>query len=450
MLPFVRDTCWTISWCVCLCLASPGAFAQTPGDDTRHPSPDPTDDDQNPSLDEQLETLEREVDARTDDNPETSDASETPSDRVDELEEVVDTESDGSRDDNPRALNPELSVILNAGAAWQANDPVLVGGPDPRGFGPFLQSVELAVRADVDPFFTFDSHLVAGPAGLKVGEAYGTTLALPADLQVRFGKFKARFGRVNPLHLHAWHFTALPLVNGKFFGPAGLNGLGAEIGQLLPVPWYAEWILGVQDLSGEATGRPFLREPASVEGPLDLVATARLEQFFELSADVDLLWGLGTALGRNDSGGAELRDELGTAVYGTDLFVKYNPARTGGRSEVGWQTEAMLRQRQTPGRTLTDAGGYSYLYWRPNRRWEVGGRYEYVTGPFAAERDYLHPDWLDVRQRAGLGVSLFPSEFSRLRLEYMADGFDRGVDDLGHTVILQTQLVTGAHGAHKY
>ncbi|MFB6374304.1 MAG: hypothetical protein ABEN55_14585, partial [Bradymonadaceae bacterium] len=428
--------------CLCWIPPSTGAVAQETDDG---------------DIDDQLDALEKEVDRKTreadnsSDNEDGKNGDEDDSSsvdtQIDEIEAEIGGESgDGDGNDGQQSLNPDLSAILDAGFAWQANEPTLVGGPDPKSFGPFLQSVELALRADVDPFFTFETHLVASLSGLKIGEVYGTTLALPAGLQVRFGKFKTAFGRVNPLHLHAWHFTALPLVNGKFFGPAGLNGIGTEVSQLLPLPWYVEWTVAIQALSGPPTGRAFLRDPAGLEGPLDLVATGRLEQFFELSNDLDLMWGLNAALGRNDSGGLSRRDEFRTGIYGTDLFFKLNPAEQGGRSRIGWQTEAMVRNRQTPGGTLTDLGGYSYLYWAPTRDWEFGTRYEYVTGPLEAEGDYLHPDWREARQRAGLAVSFFPSNFSRFRLEYMTGDFEAGLDQLDHTVLLQAQLVAGAHG----
>lgn len=390
---------------------------------------------------------------------ETSDEESSLDEQLSELEsEVTGEERDGGNSTSNSAggtsssnnLNPDLSVILDTGAAWQSDQATLVGGPDPKSFGFFLQSTELAVQADVDPYVTFDAHLVAKLSGLKIGEAYGTTLALPASLQARFGKFKTRFGRVNPLHLHAWHFTALPLVNGKMFGPAGLNGLGAEISQLLPLPWYVEWVLAVQDLASPKTGVGFLRDPAGVEDPLDFVASARLKQFFELSSDWSLLFGLNGAIGRNDSGGLGRRDQFRTDIYGADLFLKWKSSSRGGRSEVGWQTEFVGRKRQTPDDSLVDLGGYSYLYWSPTRRWEFGGRYEYVTGPLDSDDDYLHPNWIEDRQRAGAAVTFYPTEFSRFRLEYMGNRLDDGFDDLGHVVLLQAQLVTGAHGAHKF
>jgi len=412
-------------------------------------------------MDRRLDTLEQEVDRQTGDREAPSEeerssnddeeSDESVDEAVSELESELDDEEDGGGSTPASAMNPRLSVILDTGFAWQENDPTLVGGPDPKSFGPFLQVVELAFRADVDPFFTFESHLNATLGGLRVGEAYGTTLDLPARLQMRFGKFKTLFGRVNPLHVHSWRFTALPMVNGKFYGPAGLNGLGLEVSQIVPAPWTVKWVVAVQDLASPRTGTSFLRDPGTLEGPLDLVVSGRLEQFFDLSRDWDVLWGLNAAVGRNDAPntGEGSRSE----IYGTDLFLKFKPVEKGGRSELGWQTEALLRSRQTTGDSLVDAGGYSYVYWAPDRTWEFGGRYEYVTAPFDGDRDYQNPEWRRDRQRAGLAATFFASNFSRFRLEYMVGGFRRdpaGFEDLAHTVLLQAQLVTGSHGAHKF
>lgn len=426
------------------------------GSDDGSSSPDG---DSESEMESRLDALDAEVEESAGDSDQSAgdgeNSDESIESQVSELESDLEggsgSGSGGGADRSESALNPKLSVILDSGVTWQQNSPTLVGGPDPeKSFGPFLQSVELALTADVDPFFTFESHLVTDLSGLKVGEAYGTTLALPAGFQSRFGKFKTRFGRVNPRHLHAWRFTALPMVNGKFFGPAGLNGLGVEISQILPLPWYVEWVAAVQDLSSPKTGRAFLRDPKQVDGPLDLVASARIEQFFDIGRDWDLLWGWNGAFGRNDGPGSTEEDRSVSEIYGTDLFVKYKPAAKGGRSELGWQTEALLRRRGSEGDTLVDAGGYSYLYWRPNRTWELGGRYEFVSGPLEAERDYSRPNWLEARQRAGIAGSFFPSNFSMFRLEYMTGGYRNGFDQLAHTVLLKAKLVTGAHGAHKF
>jgi hypothetical protein len=416
------------------------------------------------NLDAEVDRLESEVNGEdsdaADSTDETSENDTSLEAELDQLESDVsgDESGDGEDSDAPsstssgssgggaiQSLNPDLSVILDTGFAWHRREPGLVGGPDPKKFGFFLQNVELAFDAAVDPYFDFDAHLVAKLDGVKVGEAYATTLQLPARLQARVGKFKTDFGRVNPLHVHAWRYVTLPLINGTFFGPAGLNGLGAEISQILPLPWYVEWVVAAQDLGSPKTGRSFLRNPDAVESFDDWVGSARLEQFFTLSADWSLMWGLNYAVGRNHLTPSDVDSR--TDLVGTDLFLKWRAARR--RTEIGWQTEAVWRRRGLDEESLTDLGGYSYLYVRPNALWEIGGRYEYLgptEGPTAGQPSVRS----SARHRSGLVLSHYPTHFSRLRLQYTADELSSELEDWNHMVFLQMQFVTGAHGAHEF
>lgn len=352
-----------------------------------------------------------------------------------------------------QSMNPDLSFIADFALSWFSDEPSLVGGHDPTGVGFNLQQLELAIGASVDPYFRFDANLIFTLFGVELEEAYGTTLMLPAGLQLRAGQFLTRFGRSNPTHLHAWRFVVQPLAMGKFFGGEGLRGLGVEVSQLLPLPWFAQWTLSTQNVAGGATGRSFLGSATDIESLLDLTLAARLEQFFELPGRVDMLWGLSGANGPNSSGRNNRTD-----IYGTDILFKYALPSAGGAREIGWQTEALLRRRQAPGAAdaptgtvLQDFGLYSELYYSPSLQWQYAGRYEYVSG---VARDYLDPDWDQDRQRIATNVTYFPSHFSRLRLEYAIDVMpyrdEATVDQVVHMVFLQLELLTGAHGAHRY
>lgn len=353
-----------------------------------------------------------------------------------------------------QTMNPDIAVILTTAAAYHSDEPDLSGGHDPQSFGFNLQGLELSVGGAVDPYFAFDSAILLSQFGVEVEEAYAETLALPAGLQARAGQFKAPFGRHNPTHLHSWHFVTQPLVVGKFFGGESLRGLGAEASWLVPLPWFAEATLAVQNVAGEATGRSFQPSPDAIDDPLDLTAIARLEQFFALSVDWSLLAGVSWAAGRNGTG----RDNI-SEVYGADVFVKWKSSTTGGSQEVGWQTEAMLRRRQVPLDVLQDVGGYSYVYYKPSLFWEFGARHEAVTGVEPRQVDGLQlvdardPDWTETRQRGSLAVGYLPSHFSKLRLEYELDylPYRAGeLDEIVHQVFLQLELVAGAHGAHEF
>lgn len=397
-----------------------------------------------PSVEEELQALEREVDASTSENAQDG------------------GHGGGDGGGVIQNLNPDLSFIFQGGWAWTSVDPDddgddrgndlgLQGGPDPKKFGFFFQALELNVQAAVDPYLDFQANIVLQPNGVVVEEAYGRTLSLPARLQVRFGKFKSRFGRVNEFHVHRWHFSTWPMVNAKFFGPRGLNGMGVEVSQLLPFPWYVEWLVAVQSFAGVRQGRSFVNDGNRIDGVLDLTVSSRVEQFFALSSEWSLQWGLNYAVGRNDAEPEGAPGGFRTDIATTDVYLKWKSTRTGGRSAVGWQSEAMYRRRETPGGVLEDAGVYSQIYWAPTRRWEVGARYGYTSEAGGPPRDYLDPEWIHGRHRTITALTHYPTEFSQFRLEYVMTELPSDFpQERLHMVIVRAQLVTGAHGAHEF
>lgn len=347
------------------------------------------------------------------------------------------------------SMNPDISLIADFALAWFSDEPSLMGGHDATQTGFNLQGLELGLAAGIDPYWRFDSHILISLFGLEVEEAYATSLALPFGLQARAGQFLTNFGRVNPSHLHAWNFTTQPLVLGKFFGGEGLRGLGAELGGLLPLPWLASWTVSAQNIAGGATGRSFLASESDINALTDLSVAFRLEQFWDVSRRTGLLLGLSAINGPNSSGRANRSD-----IYGVDLLLKRTVTGSRGRSELGWQSEVMLRRRQDggaidepTGTVLQDWGGYTELFYSPSLFWNVAARYERVSG---VEDDPLDPSWRQARQRGAVSLSHMPSHFSRLRLQYSLDHLPEPESPLIHMVFLQLELVAGAHGAHAY
>jgi len=343
----------------------------------------------------------------------------------------------------PQSMNPDLAAILDLAGGWQSRGhPGTVGGHDPQGNGFTLQALELALGAAVDPYFRFDANMVlGGPGGAELEEAYATTLGLPAGLQVRAGQFLTRFGRLNQTHPHTWHFVDAPLVNGAFLGEDGQRGAGGELSWLLPLPWYLEVV-------GSATG-PDLGALAdetapAVESARDLVYTTALKQFFALSDDWSLLWGLSGQFSPVTAGSGDR-----CLVAGTDLFLEWKPVDSPERAAVSLQVEALGRRRTLGGTTLDDWGGYAELVWRPWLRWETGLRGDLLRvvdrGPagFTAAADLLD------RERGTAQLTFYPSHFSRLRLQGSLER-RQDADGPAWSVWLALEVLVGAHGAHSY
>ncbi len=329
-----------------------------------------------------------------------------------------------------------------AGAWFEADDPMQTGSHDPNQTGFTLQQLELHIEHNVDPFFRFDANIVFALFGVEVEEAYATTLDLPANFQMRAGQFLTRFGRLNPTHPHSWSFVDQPITHGKFFGGEGSRGLGAELSWLAPLPWYAEVIGSVNNADGACCARSFYGgQNPGVTDPTDLLYTTALKQFFPLGPDFSLFWGASAQFGPNPTGQGNR-----TEIYGTDLYLRYRPTQAQGVTHVSWQTEALVRQRQVPNGILRDWGLYSQLIWQINNRWETGARYEQVSG---VVDDPLDPEWTQIRRRASIQGTFYPSHFSRLRLQGSWNQ-PQWLNRSDFAVLLSLEVLVGAHGAHKY
>lgn len=344
-----------------------------------------------------------------------------------------------------QSLNPDLSLIGDFAAAAYSSTFTMTGDHDPKENGFNLQALELAASAAVDPYFRFDSNLTFGNSGVELEEAYGTTLALPANFQVRAGKFLTRFGRFNPTHPHAWEFSDQPLVLGRFFGSDGNRALGVEVSNLLPfLPWYSEVVVSATDARGEGTSRSFLGKASDpIKAPRDLQLTTALKQFFAVSDDLSLSTGLSGAFAPNPSG-----EGTRTEIYGADAYFKYRPITQASYTIVSLHLELLQRRYHTPGGVFVDSGGFANLFYRFAYRWGAGLGAEYVT---AAENHPLEgdPDVSGTQQRYKAALTFWPTEFSRLRLQY--DLEPRGVrPNVGHAVFLTVEFAIGAHGAHKF
>ena len=369
-------------------------------------------------------------------------------------------------------MNVSFDALMAAGgstAKGSALDQLEFGGHDPKQNGFTMQNLEMVLDGAVDPYFRAQANLVyqvdsSGESTFEVEEAYAETTALPGNFQVKAGQYVTEFGRLNPSHPHTWTFVDQPLVNGRMFGPEGLRDPGARVSWLAPTPFYSEIFLGIQDSQGQTAysfrnphpdGRLFGRSavPRDVRSFGDLLFTPRYAVSLDLTEAQTVLGGVSAAFGPNASG-----QDTSTQVYGVDLFWKWRPVtQHGGFPFVSWQTEAMLRHYQAgaysnpdtgqhlPYETLVDYGVYSQVAWGFKKGWVTALRGDWVSGDRAA----FYPDPnRDPRWRVSPNLTWFPTEFSKIRLQYNYDhGQDTGVD---HSVWLQFEFMLGAHAAHKF
>ena len=370
-------------------------------------------------------------------------------------------------------MNMSFDTLMVAGGSSQ-RDPsqfINLGDHDPSKNGFSLRNAEIALDGAVDPYFKGFANIVLkldndNQTSIELEEAYLLSTALPANLQVKAGQFFANFGRVNPQHPHQWSFVDQPIIIGRAFGPDGLRSIGAQGSWLVPVPFFTELTLGVFDGQG-GTSHSFRNQGApdalgvdrfhgrattnrGIRGAGDLLFVPRLASSFDLTDEQTLVVGASAAFGPNDTGGGNA-----TQIYGADVYWKWKPSNAdAGFPFVSWQTEVLYERYEAgadlgaslPAETLQDWGGYSQILWGFKPRWVVGLRGEYASGNHGAfdSEDVFRGE----RERVSPGITFYPSEFSKIRLQY---NYDHGaLFGEAHSIWLQLEFLLGAHGAHKF
>ena len=381
------------------------------------------------------------------------------------------------------ASEPAPAPVRSAGAymnasfvgltdfAWSSTrdlSALQLGDHDPHVRGFSIPNGELALDGTVDPYFKAFTNIVykldsKGETGVELEEMYFLTTSLPGNLQMKGGQFFMEFGRQNPQHPHSWAFGDQPLVLSRMFGPDGLRSQGVRLSWLAPTSWYTEAMVTVANSAG-ATASSFRSDESpeihggaaidrAVASPRDLLIVPRIATSFELTNTQTLVVGASGAFGPNNSG-----PDAGTQVYGAELYWKWkSPTAHQGFPFVSIQSEALTRRYVAgarvsaadpsvtlPRETLRDHGMYAQVLWGVRPMLVLGLRGEFANGDDAAFVSTLRAD----RYRFSPNVTVYPSEFSKFRLQYNYDHRTGiGVD---HTFIMQFEFLLGAHAAHKF
>jgi hypothetical protein len=337
-----------------------------------------------------------------------------------------------------------------------------VGGHDPAQRGFTLQNLELVFDGAVDPYFKGQTNIILqitpdGETNLELEEAFVTTTSLPHNLQVKVGQYLTEFGRINPTHPHTWDFVDQPLVSGKMFGGDGLRSVGARLSWLMPTPFYSEILLGVENASGSTMtsfggiagetqfGRPL--DPTVVKTFGDMLYVPRWNSSFDVGDTQTIVVGLSGAFGPNSTG-----PDADTEIGGVDFLWKWkSPRADKGFPFVKVQAEGMARRYEAaatatlPADTFRDHGEYAQVVWGIKPMWTAGLRLDAVGGDVGD--DPADPRF-QPRKRASLEGTWYPTEYSKLRVQYAYD--DRTGFSNASSVWLQFEFLLGAHAAHKF
>ncbi len=380
---------------------------------------------------------------------------------------------------------PDISFILDGSYVGRnVNDETLknlrvpelipsgISNPN-RGFN--LNFGELSLYSPVDPYFDLSATIPFSENGVAIEEAFFTTKSLPWGFQVKGGKFRSSFGRLNVQHEHVWDFADAPLVNRAFFGEDGLDEKGVQFNWLAPTPFYL--LLGAEILQGEnegsfgtnairleKNGLVFAKDGAQQPNLL----VTYIKSSFDIGS-LSLLGGLSYAQGQtrqNLTNGSIPQMAYGDAkIYGLDLTAKYF---IDSYRYVSWQSEFMYRHMNLNvgtdpapddpnqslnifGKELKQSGFYSQLVYRFAQRWRTGVRYD-LLNQNDVYNDGVKQDLPGGLDRISAMLEFKPTEFSLLRLQLNQDNslFNGTNREPVTGVFLQFEMAIGAHGAHAY
>lgn len=344
--------------------------------------------------------------------------------------------------------NPDISLIprfrfQSSDAGTGFNAPQFV-----------LDELELAVQAYVNPYARGDVFLAKAGMGdepLEVEEAYATFLrGLPMDLNIRIGKYRAEFGKLNMLHPHAWPFITMPLSLARFLGNDGLNDLGANFSFLIPTGDIVYTRLSVDALRGGGLSSIDSRGGMTSGGAalFDTLGRSphwamagRLMSFVPVGENSDLEVGLSGLTGIHDPY-RSLR-----FVYGAlDFKYKWKP---DGYTSLTMQGEALENVRSVASESgatadRTTFGYYLFCDWQFSKSYSIGVRIDQSEAPYSAD---------DRASGLSLFAGFYPVEETtafRLEVQRLVLNIPGRPESTATNVALQFMFSMGPHKAHPF
>ncbi len=292
-----------------------------------------------------------------------------------------------------------------------------------------MHESELALQAILDPYARADFFLSFGEQGVNLEEGYITFPALKGGFQLRVGKMRAAFGKVNTLHNHVLPWTDRPLVTQNLVaGEDGINDAGLALSRIFAGP---------NQIFLEGTAQVFRGDSGDLFHSYkrnDVSTVEHLRAYRDITESTNLELGASYSRGHSVLG-PDVIDQL----YGIDATVRWKPLRRSiyhsfiGRGEFIWSRIGLPK-------TTTPFGFYVSSDYQFARRWFVGGRFD---------RSERLQDLALLQDTGGsLVLTYWPSEFSQIRGQLRRTRYGERLT--ANEFLFQFQFSIGAHGAHPF
>jgi len=324
-------------------------------------------------------------------------------------------------------VNPDISVIGQV--LYKYHDDKSAGGARKPTLD--LGETELVFESYLNPYAKGTFVFTVGDEGLGTEEAYIDVIkGLPDGLGLRGGKYRLGFGKLNPVHPHAYPFIEAPRVMAAMLpGEDGFNDVGLRASYFLPFSWASD--ISADALKG-AVFHPDETEPAAAW-------LAHWNNSLVVGEATPLDMGLSATQGTNN-----VQWGTKTSVYGADIKTKIP---FNSLTSLTLQGEYFYNHSDVVVDTTTGSSGhlgrqgfFAFADLRFAQRWNAGVIYDQYN-PADNERR------TNRAVKAFAGFSLL-EETTLLRLSY--ERFKPENNPAVHTVMLQVLFSMGPHKAHQF
>ncbi len=352
--------------------------------------------------------------------------------------------------------NPDISVIGQPFMRW-TDEP---GNPDRHHTVFDVGETEFLFEAALNPYARGYFAVSLTESEVALEEGYFSLLrGLPGGITLKGGKYRAGFGRLNPLHPHHYPFAERPGVLAAYLpGDEAYNETGLDVSYRLPLPTTWTLTASADVLQGDSFRRP-RTATAAPDDPLNLdpedgdrpqearaAWLARLAAFVPQGERSGLELGFSATEGTNNVAAAAR-----TRVLGGDVKAKL---WTSPNAYLLMQGEYLALDREDAdwaalpvGYTLAQtkaSGAYAYADYNWATRYNAGASFERYEDPEAPG---------ETVNAVGLftGLALM-EETTAFRLDWkrlQRDGAGAS-DEPVQTLTLRVIFAMGPHKAHQF
>ncbi|MCX5782575.1 MAG: hypothetical protein NT145_07760 [Elusimicrobia bacterium] len=327
-------------------------------------------------------------------------------------------------------INPDISVIGQVNTISTDDKSSENSGKAVTNIG----ETEIMFESYLNPYARGTFVFAICPVhGLETEEAFISIFkGLPDGLAVKAGKYRIGFGKLNPVHPHAYPFMEAPEVMKEMLpGDESFNDTGIDLSYLTPV--YGSWALNAT--VGTLNGKSFHPDDTKA----DSAWIGRLSNSFLINDYAPAEFGASATQGTNDT-----LWNAKTSVYGGDFKVKFKSLTQNTLTVQGEyfynNSDVVIDTTTGNYNTIGRNGFYVFTDYAFNQRYNAGVIYNQYQRT-------SNKEMTDRSVKLFTGYTLL-EETTLFRLSY--EKFFPDGEEPVNTYMFQILFSMGPHKAHQF